>query len=535
MNREQQIGAGALVLLLAGGGAWWMSSRSAMVDEVGSTVDGAGIEAPADASDPPNILIVLWDTVRADRLTVYDPELVTTPRLAKWAASGVVFEQAISPGMWTVPSHASLFTGVPPSTHGAGLKHQWLDNHHITMAEWFGQQGYDTFAFSANPNLSPNRLNLLQGFEHVELSWGPRWRKKASKFARTKLIKSDASTEISPAWDGPKPDEKLPFTYNAGPVTQRSFMAWLDKRPDDGKPWLAYLSYMEAHKPRIPSIEARKIVADEERISLGLATNLSFDQQLGYSYGERSYSPEELDAIRGVYDATLVDLDKATGDLFDELEAKGILDNTIVVFTSDHGEMLGEHQLFGHRQAVYNALVRVPLIIHWPKGLQPKRVGEPVSNLDVFDTLVALTDVPAPDGVRSGGNLMKGESGTWGVFTEAIDLDLPGFRRVKKIFPGATDRWNRTFRAVFDDQWKLITDSLGAHELYHLGEDPNEDDNRAARDAETLARLKARIAELEDSVPLYDSSKRSQDDEAVEDSEAMKEQLKLLGYVDEDE
>nr|MBX2796593.1 sulfatase-like hydrolase/transferase [Myxococcales bacterium] len=121
-----------------------------------------------DDPGPPNVLVILWDTARADAMSLYGAKRDTTPRMKAWAEEhGVIYERAISPAMWTVPSHASLFTGLAPSTHGAGFDHRWLDNDNVTLAEHLGANGYQTYAFSANPNLSPKRVNLLQGFEQI--------------------------------------------------------------------------------------------------------------------------------------------------------------------------------------------------------------------------------------------------------------------------------------------------------------------------------------------------------------------------------
>ena len=111
--------------------------------------------------------------------------------------------------MWTVPSHASMFTGLMPTTHGAGYDWRWLNDHNVTLAEWFGQHGWSTYAFSANPNLSPSRVNLVQGFDTVEISWGRRWKKRVAKNTRRKLLKEDRSTEISPSYEGERKGSTL--------------------------------------------------------------------------------------------------------------------------------------------------------------------------------------------------------------------------------------------------------------------------------------------------------------------------------------
>jgi arylsulfatase A-like enzyme len=498
---------------------------------------GVGLVA-TKAPKRPNVLIILWDTVRADRMSLYGYELDTTPRMAAWAeANGVVFERAVSPDMWTVPSHASLFTGLPPGTHGAGFDHRWLDNERVTLAEHFAANGWDTYAFSANPNLSPKRVNLLQGFESIDTSWTRKWRDVIGEHTRKKLIARDRSTEISPASSG---RHKSTGFYNAAPFAHQGLVQWLDARKDGDKPWLAYLSYMEAHKPRIPDLESRKQVADRRTIKLGLETDLSFKNQLLYGYGKKSYTEAELEAVNRVYDATLLDLDGPTVDLLEDLDRRGILEDTIVVFTADHGEQLGEHQQFGHRSGVYQSLLHVPLVIAYPRKLQPRRVAEPVSNLEIFSTVLELAGLEPPDDSAVPGNLTAVDRVAQHVFAETLSIDKLGFGKVRKLYPDLTrDVWANTYRAVVDGDWKLIQSiSYDTHEvldceLYHLGDDPHEAEDRFEQEPDLVVALAESAAAWK---AAQDPWNAERGDEVKEDlSDAERRQLELLGYVTADE
>ncbi len=530
------IGLLAVAAAVVGGSVLYSQSGTSRV------AGGDGTElAPVAADDRPNVLIILWDTTRADRLSIYGYDLETTPRMRAWAEKGVVFENAVSPAMWTVPSHASMFTGLPPTTHGTGYDYRWLDHANVTIAEHFRDNGYQTYAFSANPNLTPTGKNLLQGFETIHLSWGGRWRKKVDVNTRGKQIERDASTEISPSFEK-KAGSKGPYTYNAGPVTQEAFGGWLLKQRDESKPFFAYLSYMESHKPRIPTIESRKKVADQDTIELALKTDISFANQLSYSYGQIDYTTEELAAINRTYDATLVDLDNATGDLLEQMDQKGLLDNTIVVFTSDHGEMLGEHQLFGHRASVYQQLLNVPLVVSWPGHLDPKRVSEPVTNLDIYNTLVELTGVPRPEVEMSMGNLVSGASAAMGAFAETISIDRLGWKKVTGMYPDLEqDPWTVKYRSIAVGDHKLIRDSNGVEHLYHLAEDPGELADLANSAPDVLTQLRAKLDEFIGGMAPYDKSRRTKRDlqekgsaeDSVTDSE--KAMLEQLGYLEDDD
>lgn len=522
----------------------WSPARGIVVGTLAAVVAVAAISglayvATRPPAKPPNVIIVLWDTVRADRMSLYGYGLETTPRIEAWAEqTGVVYDMAISPDMWTVPSHASLFTGLPPGTHGAGFDHRWLDAHRTTLAEWFGSHGWDTYAFSANPNLSPKRVNLLQGFETTDTSWSRRWRNEVIAHTKDKLIRRDRSTEISPSSEGKHAGTGF---YNAAPIAHQAFTGWLDSREHPEKPFFVYLSYMEAHKPRVPALESRRKVTDDDTIRLGLDTDLSFKNQLLYGYGKIAYTPEELAAISRVYDAALVDLDDATADLFDDLKARGLLEDTIIVFTADHGEQLGEHQQFGHRSGIYQTLLHVPLVISYPRKLAPQRISAPVTNLQIFDTLLELADLPKPEGGQVRGNLAaRARDAVGSVFSETLSIDKLGFGKVKKLFPDLTrDVWANTYRSVVKDNWKLIetvdfdTHELLDCELYDLDADPAESTNHFAARPEVGREL---VTELEAWKKAQTPWVAEQADAVVENlTESQKEQLAILGYLEEED
>jgi len=538
-------GLGGLLWMGVGGGSTTVTPAPVPGSKAAKADVAPSAPRPVNTEGPPNVMIILWDTVRADRMSLYGYGLDTTPRIKAWAErTGMVFDNAISPAMWTVPSHASMFSGTPPSSHGAGFDHRWLDDHNVTLAEQFRDNGYDTYAFSANPNLSPNRVNLLQGFDKFDLSWGRRWKQKVVQHTRKKLIKQDLSTEISPA--NPGKHKGVGF-YNAGPITHEAMTQWLDKRPDSTKPFFAYLSYMEAHKPRVPALENRKVVADDETIKLGLRTDLTFQSQLFYSYDKKQYTEAELQAVNRVYDATLRDLDTATADLLDDLEARGILDNTIVILTADHGEQLGEHQQFGHRNGVYQALVHVPLVIAYPKKLEPQRVTEAVSNLEIYNTLMELTGVDAPTDAQqiAPGNLTDLSQMAKSIFAESISIDRLGFGKVKKVHPDlGRDVWANKYRSVAYEDYKLIetiefdSSVVINHELFHLPEDPHEDHDLSADQPDRVREMTDQLHALYEAYPKWDPS-RADETQNAEDGDgagaaALREQLLMLGYTAEE-
>lgn len=497
---------------------------------------------PTPPKKRPNVLIILWDTVRADRLSVYGYDRPTTPRLEEFAQEAVVYEHAWSPGIWTLAAHSSVFTGLPVESTGADERHLWLDHHHTTLAEHFSANGYDTFAFAANALLSKS-TNLVQGFRISFTTWQPRFKNKARQATRAKLIEGDRSNELSPLWSRPDHGAKnsewaKAHFKEAGPLIGKGLLHWLDVRPDPEQPWVAYLNLMEAHTPRIPSMKARKaVIGDQALIDKGLETDAGHINLHFYNFGKHEYDEQELAAINAVYDASLRDLDDATGDLLDALEARGVLDDTIVVLTSDHGENLGDHHLFNHRFALWDSLLHVPLVIRYPDGMEPGRVSEPVSTQDVFGTVVDLAGLPAPLGEFHSRTLRTDERRPPVAFmARPLEREV---RTVQRVYPDVQiDPWMRSGHAILDGSKKLIQWKSGLQELYDLELDPGETTDRAAQDPTTVEKLARLLDARRAATPEYDPSRRDARDDpsaVAEGQDDLREQLEALGYVAEDE
>ena len=287
--------------------------------------------------------------------------------------------------MWTVPSHASLFTGLAPSTHGARFDHRWLDAHRVTLAEWFGRArlGHLRVLREPEPVAEPGQpAPGVRAHRHRRGAGSG-----ATRSWPTPATSSSSATGAPRSRRAVSRNTPAPGFYNAGPDHPRGahVVARHARRPGEAVlrvPVVHGSPQAAGAVPREPPEGSRRTT----RSALGLAPICTFKNQLLYGYGKVSYTPEELEAINRVYDATLVDLDNATGDLLDDLEERGVLDDTIVVFTADHGEQLGEHEQFGHRSGLYQTLLHVPLVVAYPRKLTPRRVEAPVSNLSAVPT-----------------------------------------------------------------------------------------------------------------------------------------------------
>jgi arylsulfatase A-like enzyme len=484
---------------------------------------------------PPNVLIILWDTARADRMSLYGHSRPTTPRLEAWAQEAAVFERASSAGIWTLPSHASLFTGLPPESHGANERWLWLDERFLTMAEHFRDHGYATFTLAAN-SLLCEETNLVQGFDVRLTTYKGRLAKAAKAATRRKVLPQDKSNELAPGWAPPSHGahnaEWARQVYKeAAPLAGQTFLEWLQVRKTQDKPFFAFINLMEAHTPRIPSQEAREAVLqdDPSLIPLGLETDAGHINLHFYNFGKYDLTDRQLEAIRGVYDATLWDLDRATVDLFDGLEKMGVLDDTIVVLTADHGENLGDHHLFNHRFSLWDSLVHVPLVMRYPDAVPAGRISEPVSTISLFATLSRLAGLPVPASVEPT-DLLKPEQPA--VTHLAVPL-VREIQTVKNVHPDVpVEPWLRSGHAVIEGSHKLITMTDGTRDLYNLQTDPAE--LTPIDDPALTQRLSQEIEEWLARWPAYDPSERGTRDDPAHvkaSQEELREMLEAMGYV----
>jgi arylsulfatase A-like enzyme len=477
----------------------------------------------------PNVLLIVWDTVRADHMSAYGYNKPTTPRIAAWSKQGVRYDRAVSAGVWTLPSHASLFTGLPERAHGVNADYNWLDSEHLTVAEAMGSAGYDTWTFCANPYLAQD-TNLLQGFEKKEFPWAPRWREKVEAHMKSKILLDDASTPVSPQFKGKGGSAGNKYLFKeAGPLASDALFEWLGSRPESDRPFFAFVNYMEAHLPRIPRLESRQQVMNEAEMARALQVEQSTTFFHEWMVGVRKYDPLDLAAIAGVYDASLIDLDQATGLLLDELDRRGLAEDTIVILTSDHGEHLGDHDLLLHKYAVYNSLVRVPLLVVWKGHMSPQVITEPKSVSDVVLDALELGKVPvaAADLAKLRGRPNEGFDGAVAEYGAVADGSID---RMKRLHPEAnTARLERKFEAVESGPWKYIEASDGSRELFQVLDDPNETRELGALHPAVVAELQRRLALWREKVPAYQATKEG---EGHKRTGELKEGLEALGYVE---
>lgn len=348
----------ALVVGLAVGGHGWevLTERQTLA------------RLPIAPHNAPNVLFIVLDTVRAASLSLYGYTRPTTPHLEKLATRSIVFERVWSTAPWTLPSHASMFTGHYPYEMSAN----WLtplDATYPTLAEVLRTQGYVTSGFVANRLYGTYESGLNRGFIHYEdYPISPEVVAHSSWLARMSITQLRESLRYH-----------RPLGWKTAVDINRDFLAWLSSQGQ--RPFFAFLNYMDAHEPYLPPPP--------------------FDTQFGPKKPwatlsrRQQWSAQELQAEIASYDGAIAHLDHHLGLLFEELHKRGVLDNTLLIVTSDHGELLGEHGLLGHGNSLYRPLLEVPLLISFPSHLPiGRRVRELVSLRNLPATLMDILQLP---------------------------------------------------------------------------------------------------------------------------------------------
>ena len=349
-----------------------------------------------DRTPQSNVLFVVLDTVRKDRLEPYGYERETTPELSRFAEEATVFESAVAPAPWTLPVHASLFTGRYPSQHGADQGSPYLDDE-TTLASTLSAAGYDTACYSSNAWITPY-TGLTDGFGHQDSFFevlpgdvlsGPlasAWQTvNDNDYLRdlaSKLVHLGAMAHSKLA-SGEGADSKTPSVIDR----TRSFID--DSESDDG--WFAFVNLMDAHLPYYPPEEYR------EEFAPGVDPDDVCQNSKEFNSGARDIDDDEWEDIRGLYDAEIAHMDAELGRLFDWLRETGQWEETTVVVAADHGELHGEHDLYGHEFALYDQLINVPLLVKHP-DLEADRRDDLVELLDCYHTVLDVLDVD-PDAV----------------------------------------------------------------------------------------------------------------------------------------
>jgi arylsulfatase A-like enzyme len=437
----------------------------------------AVLVAGCGGGSPPSVLLIVIDTARADRFSFNGYERDTSPEIASLGAEGAVYEAAYTSSPWTLPAHASLFTGLFPSAHGAEAGHLFLDQAHRTMAELFEEAGYRTLGYVESPWVGKAH-GFNQGFGTYEEIWN----------------KVDGT-------DGED--------MGAALITQRvdRWLTWREETPDMSRqPFFMFINYFEPHLPYSPPEPERTrfLTGPTGGAAVDRLRRLKHPKEMPYILGLEPLEPADAAVLSDLYDGEISYVDRRIGEVTELFRRRGLLDRMILIVTSDHGEMLGEHGFLDHKLNVYEELLRIPLILRYPPAVPAgQRVDSTVMLQDLFPTILSLAGIDRADRSAAPGleaAILPGVPGGRVGSAESVPLiaeyarPLQFLELIEEIYPDAdTGRWDRALVAYRVGPDKLHWASDGDHHLYDLSRDPAEMTDLARAQPDKLNALAARV------------------------------------------
>lgn len=434
-----------------------------------------------------NVLFVVWDTARA--WTVHQMlQTGSLPWLQRLASEGVRFERAISQSPWTLPSHASMFTGQYPGDHGTDADSPTFEPSTPPLAERLSNAGYLTAGISGNPWVSPE-FGFDRGFDDFSMGWDLFWNGTDLTGARgADSLPEAIRTLMAEMSLGSAPKTMLNAVYNrylhgrrddGARMTTRRSVRWLQRYASTDRPFFLFLNYIEPHLKYEPPPGVRDRFLPEFVSERRLA-EINQDPWR-YVTGVESMDDEDFDLLESLYRAEIAYVDRHLGRLYRCLEDNDLLENTLVILVSDHGENIGDHGLMDHQYGVYNTLTHVPLVIRPPTGTcagEPGVEGESVQDVvelrNLSATIVEATLGPDP-AKRDPGSSVMGSDATRGHAVSEYLVPQPAVSTLEEQYDvDDLSHLDRIYRALWDGEWKLVEVSTGDHELYDVREDPHE-------------------------------------------------------------
>jgi arylsulfatase A-like enzyme len=435
----------------------------------------------------PSIVLAVLDTTRADAVSAYAQVEGTTPTIDALANSGVVYEHAYSNANWTLPSHASLFTGLLPSQNGVRGGSNVLGAL-PTLADHLHKAGYETVGISENPWLTPKNP-------------------MAKRFERFEAADGEMVTHVQ---------------------------EWLRTR-DGTRPFFLFLNIMDSHSPyklreQNPYLPPGVTRAQAQEVLQVLAKGL--DQYLCTATPDA----HDMTVLHGLYLGNVRAADAKLGQVLAQLAPARKAAPTIVVVTSDHGEYFGEQSLIEHEVGVGNAVLHVPLVVDGLAHTAPARIDAPVQLVDLMPSILSWVGAPVPDGLS--GEILPTTQPT-APRRKPIISEFHDYRLGDPLLPqgareveerkwrncGPEDRVSGDMRALLDFPYKLISYTKYPAELYDVRADPREQRDLSKDAALKLVELQAELTDLLPTLAVRATAPKAHLDAAEV------ERLRALGYL----
>jgi arylsulfatase A-like enzyme len=461
----------------------------------------------------PNVLLITMDTVRADHLSVYGYDRETTPNLQGLAREATLYRRAVAASDLTLPSHATIFTGLYPSWHGADFAPPDYPNGRPlasgvkTLAEVLESNGYWTGAVVANHGYLHPAFGLNRGFDSYD------YRRPAELLARNRpfYLRAAALKAVRLVYDI---SSLAPPTLRAVDINRHTFRLLQSGR---GRPFFLFLNYMDAHMPYAPPPPFdTRFPGKDPHFRPAADRDLEDEVVNAVVSGKRALTPAEHAHFVSQYDGGIAYIDSQIGALLARLRELDLYENTLIVITADHGEAFGEHGLLEHGNGfVYQDQVHVPLLIKYPRRREGRQSDALASHVDLMPTVLEVAGVAAPPGLQ-GRTLSQPRVGdSDAVYSEA---------RAPVSLASVNPRLRGIRRAVFAGSSKLIVWTAGPTEFYDLASDTEESHDRYQPDDPRMRELADRLTKWTADIPRQRETPRKLDKDAVE-------RLKSLGYV----
>ena len=422
----------------------------------------------------PNVLLIVVDTLRADRLGCYGSPLGATPRMDALAADGVRFAQAYAHAPWTLPSFASLFTSQAPPQHGAGgqLGHfKKLPLSARTIAEVFRKADYNTAAI-VNVEFLTQPFGMAQGFVHVD---------SEVHLENTESRSATATTDAA--------------------------LKWLHDRPNG--PFFLFVHYFDPHLTYNPPAEYRRRFAEpQDQVDSGCVFGLR-DEVIAYHSGQKDFDAATIRRAEKLYNGEVAYTDQEIGRLLDGLAELKLGERTMVVLTADHGEEFLDHGRFEHGHSLYDELLHVPLIVRAPGHARGAAISAPVGLIDVAPTLCALAGIAAPPSFTG----------------RSLQPALDGAALEPRPVAMEGNFWGPSLSGWVADGYKLVVGQTETR-LFNLAADPQEQTDLSQRDPQRTQQM---LAEMTAALAAMQSAAGRSEPVTLPPEEL--ERLRSLGYA----
>jgi len=445
----------------------------------------AGFFALRQMSEDVNLVLISIDTLRPDHLGCYGYARDTSPSIDRLAREGVMFRNVVSQSPWTLPSHATMFTSAYGRVHGVTREDRALDPGFTTLAEYLKSRGYRTAAFTGGGYMH-RRFGLSQGFE----------------------VYTDTYTDERGSYQ--------PFLDVHWSAFRNMLLEWLRAHADE--PFFLFIHSYDVHKPYDPP--ARFVTPYYPACREEVISFLGHDVVV---VKEKEGPPEKIpvgsltlsqrDHIVSHYDGEIREVDEEVGILLEELERLGVLDETLVVLTSDHGEQFLEHGGLGHRNTLFEEELKVPLLLRLPSMIMPGIVvEEAVGVIDIMPTLLELLRVDFK-----------------GLLGESLLPLLVGHGQRGEI---VGEYEEAGISMVRKENFKLIMRTGGEPLfLFDLERDPGEQDDRKGQEPERTRELTSLLESWAGSLGEA-AEVRAAPGIPERENDYIQEQLKALGYIE---